>query len=161
VRRPGTTPELSSGAVYGTLVSLAVVAGLSEDPAASAGEIDIALLITAVSFALAHGYTELLAVRVNEPDESWREHLRAAARHQWALLESAAIPAACLLLGVVGLLSRNAAIWLAIAVELVELFGWGTALGRGHGQSFVRAVAGGVGALLVGVAIAALKAYIH
>ncbi|MDX6650763.1 MAG: hypothetical protein QOJ97_2714, partial [Solirubrobacteraceae bacterium] len=50
-----------AGTIYGTVIATALVAGLSEDPDLSPGEIAVSVLSTMIAFWIAHAYAELLA----------------------------------------------------------------------------------------------------
>jgi hypothetical protein len=151
----------SARAIYGTILVLAVVAAVSGDDDASATYILFGVLITSLVFWIAHMYAELLTSAVNDPSRSWRELWRAAARSEWPLMEAALAPAVPLLLGAVGVLSRDTAVNLAYVVGLLDLFGWGIAIGRALDQPGSRAVLTGLVNVALGAVVVVLKALVH
>ncbi|HKF79277.1 MAG TPA: hypothetical protein VKB17_00465 [Thermoleophilaceae bacterium] len=149
------------GAVYGQILATAIVATLSEDSAASASEIFFGVAVAMLVFWLAHVYAEAVAVRLDRDQpltvpEVWR-----VAVQEWPEAQ-AAIPAlAALGLGWVGVLTRDAATDLAIALGVVALFGWGFLIARRSrlspwGTAGAVALNGGFG-----LAIVALKVIVH
>jgi hypothetical protein len=157
----GTNPQRVADAVYGTILVLAVVSALSEDHAASAGEILGGVLATSLVFWLVHVYAEVLS-RGTEGDQTpfWRL-VRASAAQEWPLVEAALAPCLPLLLGAIGVLGRSAAITVSIIVGLAGLAGWGYTAGRRLQQSRLKAVATATGALALGVLMVLLKNLVH
>ncbi len=153
--------EHSARAVYGTILVLAVIAGVSGDDDATAGYILGGVLVTALVFWIAHVYAELLTLAVGDPTRGWRELWQAAARTEWPLVEAALAPAIPLLLGALGVFSRNTAVNLAFAVGLLDLFAWGIAIGRALGQRPWGIVGTAVVNVALGAVVVALKALVH
>jgi hypothetical protein len=151
----------SAGALYGTILVLAIVVGLSEDPDAGAGFILGGVLITTLVFWAVHVYAETLAQHLAHPHWTLRADVAHAASREWPLVEAAAPPALPLFLGAVGVLSRTAAINLAIALGLLNLFGWGVAVGRAMGQPLSRAIVTGLVNVVLGGIMVVLKAFVH
>jgi hypothetical protein len=151
----------SPRAIYGTILVLAVVAALAGDNDATTAYILFGVLVTSLVFWLAHMYAELLTSAINDPSRRWRELWWAAARSEWPLLEAAFAPAVPLLLGAVGVLSRDTAVNLAYVVGLLDLFGWGIAIGRALDQSTSRAVLTGLVNVALGAVVVVLKALVH
>ena len=150
-----------SGGLYGTVLVLAVIIALTKSGKAEASILLGGILVTSLVFWLVHVYADTLAARVARPDLSWLDLARVHALHELPILEAPLGPAIPLALGTVGILSRQAASWSAIAVCLVALFGWGTAVARALG--YRGAVAIGMGLLNVGLggAMVGLKVLVH
>jgi len=149
------------GAVYGQILTISVVAALSEDAQAGPSEIFFSVVLTMLVFWLAHLYAEAVAQRLERPDPlSWRE-VRGLMSQEWPIMR-AALPALLALgLGWAGVVSSRMATNLAIAAGVVALFGWGLLIGR---RSYLSPVAT-VGAVALngglGLAIVALKIIVH
>jgi hypothetical protein len=150
-----------AGAVYGTILVLSVIAGVSEDADAGAASVLGAVLLTSAAFWIAHVYAESLTARIDHPRARWRELIRRAVTREWPLLQSAFVPSVPLLLGAVGVLSRTAAIDVAIALALADLFGWGVAVGRALHQAPPRAALSGFVNVALGGVVVALKVVVH
>jgi hypothetical protein len=161
VRARGRHHIRTVAAVYGQILTIAVVAALSEDPKASAGEILLSVVLTMLVFWLAHGYAEAVAERLDRPDPlTWRE-VRAILWQESPVMR-AAVPALIALgLGWAGAFSTPIAANLAIAFGVAALFGWGLLISRRSRLSPLATA----GAVVVnggfGLAIVALKVIVH
>jgi hypothetical protein len=147
--------------IYGTILALAVVLAVADDPDHGIAYVLGGLLATAVVFWLAHVYAEVLAEHVRSQTTSWWADVRYALTREWPLVRAAGPLAVALLLGVAGLVSRDTAVDLAVGVGLVELFGWGLAVGRKLGQRLPLAVLTGLANCALGAALVALKGLVH
>ncbi len=77
--------------------------------------------MTVFVFWLAHVYAHALAAGVDHGEELSFGEVRLIARHEWPLLQAAALPSLALLAGAVGLVERKTAYWLAIGVGVAAL----------------------------------------
>jgi hypothetical protein len=149
-----------SAAIYGTIVTTAVIAALSEDPAASLLEIDAAALLTVVVFWLAHVYADAVGERAATRDRAqWHRPLTLLIE-QRPMVGAAFIPAVPLLVGAVIGIKRDTAITIGLAVGIAELCGWGYVAGS-HLDSKHARLAGAVFLALLGVGITLLKLLVH
>ena len=148
-----------AGAIYGQILSLAVVAGLSEDSAISALEMLEGLVVTMLVFWLAHAYANLLA-RGSTGRLSLRA-LRETLEREWPLAQSALPPAIGLLLALVGLISRNAGVVVALALGVIALAAWAAVIGRLGGRSVLGTLLIALESTALGVIIIALKVAIE
>jgi hypothetical protein len=152
----------STQAIYGTIIATAVVAGTSEDESVGAGDLLLAVVGTAVVFWLAHLYCETLAMRRDGRASSVTEGLRWAMRTQRPILGAAVGPSFFLLLAIAGVVSRDAAVDLAIGFAIVQLFAWGFAAARMQpGSSFGGWVLGGSLDAFLGLLIVIIKTLVH
>lgn len=149
-------------AIYGTILVMAVIAALSHDDTVTSAELIAGVLATTFVFWIAHVYAEVLGSRVEQ--ESGRPTLAGvavAARGEWPLVEAALLPVLALLLGVVGLVETDTAVFIAIGAGVVELFGYGIAAGRAlrlsRGGVIVVAMVNGA----LGLVIVLLKVLVH
>jgi hypothetical protein len=153
-------PRLA-GAIYGTILVLAVIGALSEDDEVGSGELLAAVLTTSVVFWLAHIYADVIAQRLAGVTGTVVAHVREAASHEWPLVEAALAPSAPLLLGAVGILSRSTAVNLALAVGLADLFAWGYMAGRASQESRLAALVSALIAVVIGTVMVLLKGLLH
>jgi hypothetical protein len=149
----------TAGAIYGTLVAMAVIAGVARDPA-HARVLTLTVATLAV-FWLAHVYAAAVA-----------HHLRGARRLEWAAVRVAMaeerpllegpLPLLLMLgLGRVGLLDEHLAVTLALWLGVVQLLGWGVAYARRQRWGWPMAVTVGVVNGAFGLVIVALEVAVH
>jgi hypothetical protein len=150
-----------TGAIYGTILLLAVIVGVSEDKDAGPGTVLASVLVTAFAFWAAHVYAAALAERLVDARATWREVIPRVVQEEWPIVEATATPAIALVLGAVGVLSRDAAINIAIALALADLLAWGLAIGRRAGEPTRRAVLIGIVNVAIGAFVVALKVFAH
>jgi hypothetical protein len=148
-------PNLA-GAIFGTIVATAVVAGMDENGSVSPPRALSILLGTGAIFWAAHVYANLLADRIERPGRSKREDLRRLMSREWPLLQSSFPLALPLVLSWVGLLSAETAIDLATLVGVIALVGWGISFARreGYGPAGIvvtASVNAAFGLLMIGI----------
>jgi hypothetical protein len=148
-------------AIYGQILATAVLATLSEDGSASAGELFSSVAIGILVFWLAHVYSEAVAVRMERAESLRWPDVRRIAAQEWPLVQAALPMLGILLLGWVGVLSKSGATDLAIAFGVLALFGWGFVIGRrsrlsAWGTAAAVAVNGAFGLVILG-----LKVIVH
>ena len=147
-------PERLAGFIYGTLVALAmIVAGVKVYPG-SPGRIAVFVVLTSFVLWLAHVYAHTVGLSVSHRSRLELAELRHIARREGSIVEAALPPIVPLLLGAVGLLSTDTAVWTAIGIGLVVLALEGAAFARIQRLGPLRTVVAvaanvGVGLLLV------------
>jgi hypothetical protein len=156
-----TTGRNAAGAIYGTLLVTALVAGLSEDPDYSPTDILISVVSTAIVFWLAHAYARVLGERLDGDRRGARALIRTALAGEWPLIQAAVLPCAALLLGVAGAWSRNASVNVAIGLGVGALFAFGFRFARQLRRHLPAALLAGAFNALAGGVIVALKIAIH
>ena len=152
--------ERLAGFVYGTIVVLAVlVAGARAFPD-DAGRIAAMVAVTSVVLWIAHVYAHSLAHSVARDERVSLAELRLIARREGSLVEAAVPPVVALLLGAVGAVSTNTAVWIAFGLGLVVLAVQGVVFARverlGWPAMFL-VVAANLG---LGLALAAVKVFL-
>ncbi|HEX6679803.1 MAG TPA: hypothetical protein VF063_04080 [Gaiellaceae bacterium] len=148
--------ERLGGYIYGTIVVLSVVVvGARAYPHESA---HIAGLVAATTFAfwLAHVYAHALAHSVARDQHLSVAELLYIARREASIMEAAVPPVAALLLGELGVISDQVAVWTAFVLGLVVLAAQGVTVARVErlGRLGTLAVVAGnvsLGVLLVGL----------
>ncbi|MDX6669700.1 MAG: hypothetical protein QOI91_63 [Solirubrobacteraceae bacterium] len=146
-----------AGTIYGTVIATALVAGLSEDPDLSPGEIAVSMLSTMAAFWIAHAYAELLAGEGTDGRLPSLRAMRHALGREWALVQAAGPATLALLAGEVGLVSGHASEQIAIWLGLVALAGWGWVLARQNRLSVARALLVSLASGALGVVVVLVK----
>lgn len=153
---------LSETAIYGVMLVSALVIVTSQRSETTWDAL-LKVLVSVLVFWVAHVFATVvshLGVAVNG-DKSCGALIRYGMRHSSGLLVAALVPLIVLLLGGLGVISNDTAVWTALWVDVVLLGGLGyLAVARVTRVSWARFVGAGTTALL-GVAIMVLKALIH
>jgi hypothetical protein len=150
-----------AAAVYGQILATSLVATLSEDGGISSTELLFWLGLTMVVFWVAHVYAEAVARRLDRGRDLEVADIRELVTDELPELVAVLPPMAAIALGAVGLLERDTAVELAIALGVALLAAWGYVIARRTHLS-PRATVGSVvlnGA--IGLAIVGLKVWIH
>lgn len=122
--------ERLGGFIYGTIVVLgAVVAGARAYPH-EPGHIAAIATGTSVVLWLAHVYAHGLGESVARDEHLSLAELRHIARREGSIVEAALPPVAALLLGALGVLSAQVAVWTAFGLGLIVLAAEGVAFAR-------------------------------
>jgi hypothetical protein len=163
IRRPAEPDraDFYAAAVHGSIVAAALLGAFRREDG-SAEAVLFALVATLVVFYLGHVWSTIVGERVHAGQEfEWHRALHIA-RAEWPLVEAAFLPAAALVLGWAGVVSRDAAVDLALAVCVVQLLGWGLAVGHRAYDGWWQAVAIGLVDGALGVGIVALElVFVH
>jgi hypothetical protein len=148
-----------ASAIYGTVLSTALIAAYSEDPDSDPLQVAVAVLSAAVVFWLAHAYAGILA-RGAQPG---RVMARAGTElaQEWPLVLGALPPVLPLLLGPLALLSDYHAETAAIATGVAVLAGWGMAIAWRRGSGLLGVALGAGASAFFGLVVVALKAVVH
>jgi hypothetical protein len=156
---------VSESAVYGVILvsAMVIVTGVGQKSDASL-DVFLKVLGTVLVFWLAHVFADVVAgFGAGDGDDSVsvRRLIAHGVQNSWGLLAAALIPLTVILLGALGVLSDDAAVWTALWVDVVLLGALGyLAVARRTRRHAPRLI----GALLtagLGVAIMMLKAFIH
>jgi hypothetical protein len=150
------SPNLA-GAIEGTIIATAVVAGLDQANA-TPGRALMLLVATGTFFWAAHVYALLLAGRIHGRHQMGLPDVARVMSLEWPLLQAASPLCVPLLVGAAGVLDDDWSLALALLTGVVMLVAWGVLFARreGHGPGGVL-----IAALLngfVGLFIVALKA---
>ena len=150
--------ESTASAIYGVIVSAAVMAASHADRIVAVG---IAVLFTLVVYWSAERYARLVAARIHDGHRpTWRQ-ARHELTHGWPMVTASAVPLVVLLVAAVSGAQVYAAVIAALVASTVLLGLAGWEIGR-HGRLSTRErwVSAGVAALF-GVAMILLKALLH
>jgi len=145
------------GFVYGTIVVLSVlVAGARAYPH-SAGRIAGLVLASSVVFWVAHVYAHGISESITDDERLSVADLRRIARHEASIVEASLPPLVALLLGALGVVSTQSAVWLAFALGLLVLFVEGIVVARVERLAAPGTVAVVAANLALGLSLVALK----
>jgi hypothetical protein len=153
-------PADLSAAVYGQVLASSQVAALSLDESLDSAAILLALTGTVLVFWLAHVYARTVADRVQR-HAGTRGDVVAAMRFEWPIVEAAVPAALALTLGIVGVLSTENAVFLAISLGAVNLFVWGLAIARRLDLGRAAMLALAFSNALFGLIVILMKVAIH
>jgi len=158
--RHATVARLTSS-IYGTVLTIALIAAYSAEESLDPILIAAALLVTLGVFWLAHSQAELLAMRYAVGHALSRSEIRVELRHAWPMVEAGLLPSGALLLGTIGLVSDDTSVTLALGVGVAQLAAWGLEIGMREKLGTLRTV--GVTSINVslGLAVVGLKLLIH
>jgi hypothetical protein len=149
-----------AGAIYGTILSMAVISTASKDPALGPLEIAGWAAATALVFWIAHVYATFVTAGFARPSEA-KEVLKQAMKREWPLVQGSLIPAAAMLLAPLGLVSTESATYVAVWVGVLVLFVSGLAIGSREDLTWRRRLTIGVINALIGMLIVSLKIFVH
>lgn len=149
-----------AGAIYGTILSMAVISTASKNPTLGPIKIAAWAAATALVFWIAHAYATFVAAGFARPSEA-TQALRQAMRREWPLVQGSLIPAAAMLLAPLGLVSTDGAAYIAVGVGVVLLFVAGLAMGSRENLTWGRRLTIGVINALIGMLIVGLKIFVH
>jgi hypothetical protein len=149
----------TAGAIYGTILAMAVIAGAAADPGHGK-----ALGLTAATllvFWLAHVYAQTLAHHLQGQNRPSWAAVRAAMAEERPLLEGPVPMLALLALGELGVLDEHRAVRLALWLGVIELVTWGILYARRQRWSWLAALTAGAVNGLFGLLIVALEVVVH
>jgi hypothetical protein len=149
--------ERLGGFIYGTIVALAVVVAGARAYPHAAGHIATLVAATSVALWVAHVYAHGLAQSVAGDELLSFAELRHIARREGSILEAAVPPLAALLLGALGVISTQLAVWAAFGFGLAVLATQGITVARVEGLGRLGTLAVVAGNVSLGVLLVGLK----
>lgn len=157
--REAVQPNLA-GAIYGTIVSMTVVATASKDIGLSPIEISAWAAATGIVFWLVHVYADIVAAGYSTLREAVA-HGRSALRTEWPIVQGAMIPALAMLAAPLGLVDEEDAGFFAVSAGIVVLFATGLLIGSRSNRSWGRRLLIGAINAVFGLIILGLKIFVH
>jgi len=146
-----------AGFVYGTIVVLSVIVAAAKAFPHEPGHVAALVAVTTVVFWLAHVYAHGLGFSVQRDMHLSLAELRSIARREASIVGAGVPPEVALLLGAVGLLSEDVAVWLAMCLGLVVLGAAGLIFARVERLHPLSALAVVVANLALGIVLIGLK----
>ncbi len=159
---PGAAPRRgflthTSRAVYGTIVATAVIASTAATLQTwGSWHFLLTLIATVLVLWFAEIYSDVLGDPRMDPLGT---RVRRAADEHWAVLESAIPLGIPLLLGGLGIIDEERAVWATLIVAVVALAIWGGLSVRQRGGSRLRIAGAALASALIGVVIIILKSW--
>jgi hypothetical protein len=148
-------------AIYGTILSTALIAAYSEDPNSDAVQVGIAVFVAALVFWVAHAFSDLLAHGLVLREGGGLARVRGELAREWPLVTGAALPLLPLLLAPLGILSDYNAESVAIASGVVLLTAVGTVIAWRRGAGLIGIAFSAAASAVFGIIVVALKALVH
>jgi hypothetical protein len=155
------TSASATEGIDGLILATAVIAVSREYGEADAGQVALAVLVTAIVFSLAHVYAALLGRGVSQEQTLTRAEVVDAVRDHWALVEVAVPLIGVLGLGAIGVIPERTALVAATVLALVELATAGAYAAIRHGAGARGAILSAAIAVALGLALVLLKALVH
>jgi hypothetical protein len=122
--------ERLGGFVYGTIVTLAIIAAGARAYPDQPGYIAALVVVTTGVLWLAHVYSHGLAYSVSRDEHLSRADLAHIARRELSIVEAGVPSVLALLLGAVGLFDADTAVWIALGLGLAVLAAQGIIFAR-------------------------------
>lgn len=154
--REQTRPD-DSAAIYGTILTTAVIGAAGSKSAQTVLELALGTLLV---FWLAHVYALALAQHLQGARLHW-SGIRHAMAEERPMLEAPVPSLLVLLLGAIGVLEDRPAVVVALLVGIAQLVGWGIAYARSQDWGWPMAVAAGLVNGMFGSAVVILEALLH
>ena len=155
--RRRATGERLSGFIYGTIVVLAVIVGGDRAYPDDAGRIAAMVGVTSIVLWLAHVYAHAVERSVAHDEHLSVAELRRIARREASIVEAAVPPLVALVLGALGVVSTNAAVWAAFGLGLAVLGVQGLVFARVERLGWLGTVGVVACNLALGAALVGLK----
>jgi len=149
-----------AGAIYGTMVSMTVVATASKDDSLGSIAIAVWAAVTGFVFWIVHVYADIVAAGYSTPREALH-HARRALRVEWPIVQGAMIPALAMLTAPIGLANDDNASYIAVGAGILMLFATGLFIGTRDRRTWGRRIMIGLVNALFGFVILALKIFVH
>ncbi|WP_107094531.1 hypothetical protein [Streptomyces sp. XY431] len=143
-----------AGAVYGSMLAASVIAASSVQEPHPRLSLVLLLVVTGLVFWAAHVYAHVAGQREAGQDVTFRQ-VRRVGRHEWPIVEAAALPALAVLVSPSLGAGENA--WLALAVAVCQQVAWATLGAHRAGVRPRQVVAEGAVNLVLGLVIVAAK----
>ena len=115
------SPGGIAGTVYGTIVVMATVTAGSYGEDTDIWWLAVVVGVTVLVLWIAHLYSHVLAESLERRRRLDRAELSAVARRELAIPAAALAPVAALVLGGIGILGEQTAVWLALGIGMGTL----------------------------------------
>lgn len=128
-----------ASAVYGIVISLAVIGAWYADPTSGALETLTSVLATLVVFWIAHTYAHVVGQGLAIGKASFPQ-IGEALRHDWPIVQSGFLPIAVLALGSLELIEERLSMLLAIVAGGLVLTVLSIAMARAAGRTWLQSL---------------------
>lgn len=157
----------SESAVHGVVLVSGLLVIVANQPDAAARDVLIKVLATSAVFWLAHVYSGAVAHLGDHHEEPYPSSVRLgralvySLNHSWGMLSATLVPIVILGMGVVGVLSYEAAIWGTLWVDVAILAALGFIGVSAWTRGLLPRLIGALCTALLGIGLILLKAMIH
>ena len=134
---------------------------LSADDELGAAKLLASVAITMAVFWMAHVYAGAVQRSMEHGGWTTRAELREIAASEWPIVEAAAGVLLALLLGALGVIDRDTAVWLAIVLGMADLAAWGWRIGRQWNRTPAASLGLAAANACIALPIVALNVFIH
>ncbi len=110
-----------AGTVYGTIVVMATVTAGAHGKQTDMARLAVVVGVTVLVFSAAHVYADTLAESLERGRRLDRAELGDVARRELSMPAAALAPVAALVLGALGILGAQTAVWLALGIGVATL----------------------------------------
>jgi hypothetical protein len=148
-------------AIYGTILSTALIAAYSEDPGSDPVQVALAVLLAALVFWIAHAYSDVLARGLIGRGRGGMARIREELAREWPMVTGAALPVLPLFLAPLGILSDSNAESVAIASGVLVLVAVGIAIAWQRGSGWAGIAFSAAASGVFGIVVVTLKAIVH
>ncbi|MDQ0579640.1 hypothetical protein [Streptomyces rishiriensis] len=145
-----------TGGVYGSMLAASVIVGAGTLGSFPRLELVLLLLLTGVSFWIAHVHAQLFGARLVQRSLDRRVVLHVC-REEWPIVKAALPSAVAVAVSPLLGLDLDGALWLALAVAVAGQVGWSSAGARRAGASWRMVVVTASVNLVLGLLIIAFK----
>jgi len=146
-----------SAAIYGSIVSTALIAVLWQENA-SPRTMTLSVVTTMLVFWMAHVWAAISGHRIQLGKGLLWHQVKHLAREEWPMVEATFAPVSVLALAWIGVFASDNAARLALAVGILQLFAWGLVIGRRQHETWGRALFGGALDGALGLVLVLLEA---
>ena len=150
-----------AGTVYGTIVVMATVTAGAHGEQTNIGRLAAVVGVTSLVFWAAHLYSDALAESLERGRRLDRAELAEVARRELSIPAAAVAPIAALVLGALGVLGTQTALWLAVGIGVATLGVQGARYAALEQLSRTGTLASIAVNLSLGLVIVGLKALLH
>jgi len=157
--RNGTQPrpeEYYAAAIYGSILAAAFITVFRQEHA-SPQTVALSVIGTMAVFWIAHVWSALLGEQIHHGHRVSLKHVQTIAKSEWPLIEASLAPVIALLLGWIGVIDESKAEDLALAICVIQLFGWGLYVGRRAYDRWSAVLLSGLVNGLLGLAVVSLE----
>ncbi|RZU17816.1 hypothetical protein [Streptomyces sp. BK239] len=145
-----------TGGVYGSMLAASVIVGAGSLGSFPRLELVLLLLLTGLSFWIAHVHAQLFGARLAQRNPGRHVVLRVC-REEWPIVKAAVPPAVAVAVSPLLGLGLPGTLWLALSVAVAGQVGWSSAAARRAGAPWRMVALSASVNLLLGLLIIAFK----
>ncbi|MFF3849695.1 hypothetical protein [Streptomyces sp. NPDC002328] len=148
-----------TGGVYGSMLAASVIVGAGSLGSFPRLELVLLLLLTGVSFWIAHVHAQVFGARLAQRTPDRHVVLRVC-REEWPIIKAAVPPALAVAVSPLLGLDLTGTLWLALSVAVAGQVGWSSVAARRAGASWGLVAVSAAVNLMLGLLIIAFKLFV-